>query len=84
MAGMTDYSHQSFNDMLTDLDNWLKNLVQVCELLEENEAQLKLDDYYWGNINHDVQQYLRQLLARNRLGNRVNSAQTGNLLENLG
>jgi hypothetical protein len=55
MAGMTDYSHQSFNDMLTDLDNWLKNLVQVCELLEENEAQLKLDDYYWGNINHDVQ-----------------------------
>ena len=33
-------------------------------------------------VNH--YQYLRQLLACNRLGNRVDSAQTGDLLENLG
>jgi hypothetical protein len=31
-----------------------------------------------------VKQYLRQLLAGNRLGRRMNSAQTSDLLENLG
>ena len=31
-----------------------------------------------------LNQYLRQLLAGSRLKNRVNSAQTGDLLENLG
>lgn len=53
MAGMTDYSHQSFEDMMTDLYDWVQNLAQVCEILENSEAELKANSY-WNNASYGV------------------------------
>ena len=53
MAGMTDYSHQSLEDMVADLQGWVKNLTQVCEVLEEGEAQLQEKDY-WKKVSYTV------------------------------
>lgn len=54
MVGMTDYSHQSFEDMVVDLRDWVNSLTQVCETLVRSEAQLKEKDY-WTKIGYDVQ-----------------------------
>jgi hypothetical protein len=58
MAGSTDYSHQSFDDMVEDLKDWLKSLKEVYGYLEENSSLLDKGDY-WKNVDYDVQATLR-------------------------
>jgi hypothetical protein len=58
MAGMTDYSHQSYDDMVVDLKNWVKNLREVCETLEKSRRKLDENDY-WERVGFNVRATLR-------------------------
>ena len=55
-AGFTDYSHQSFEDIVTDLNNWVKSLKETSEKLLKNiellekTGYLKKVDYDFKNI----------------------------------
>jgi len=46
IAGMTDYSHQSFNDILIDLQNSEKLVVEVIEVIESNIQKLEINGYW--------------------------------------
>jgi len=51
-AGMSDYSHQSFDDMLSDLKTWVNNLKQTSNILKGNVEKLK-ELKYWDKIPID-------------------------------
>lgn len=53
MEGSTNYSHQSFDDMVLDLQNWVKNLEEVCETMENSTSQLEKNGYL-GKIPYNV------------------------------
>ena len=45
-AGMTDYSHQSFNDILEDLDKGEKLVIELIEAIENNIKKLEPSGYW--------------------------------------
>ena len=53
-AGMTDYSHQSFGDMISDLKSWIKNLEEVNGILQNTIEKLK-QSKYWEKVDVDFQ-----------------------------
>jgi hypothetical protein len=53
MAGATDYSHQSLDDMISDLQDWIHSLNEVCELLQNSYSRLVEKDYL-KNVDDDV------------------------------
>lgn len=54
-AGMTDYSHQSLEDILRDLSNWFFTLQDVRAHLE-SEKQKLIENNYWEYVNVDFKQ----------------------------
>ena len=57
LAGMTDYSHQSLEDILADLHDWVTNLTQVCATLEKDVALLE-GKSYWEQVDYDIRSSL--------------------------
>jgi hypothetical protein len=53
-AGTTDYSHQSFEDMLEDLRELVKELEEVYKVLDSSLKQLE-ENNYWETVDFDVQ-----------------------------
>ena len=53
IAGATDYTHQSFVDILDDLHDWLESLFQVMTFLTEKTAELNASDYWQKNVTSD-------------------------------
>lgn len=53
-AGFTDYSHQSFKDIVMDLQIWIKNLMEVSDFLPTNIQKLK-ESKYWDSVNANFQ-----------------------------
>src|SRR5688572_26575135 len=51
-AGGTDYSHQSFKDILADLDDWVESLKHVIYSLSENKQKLEANNY-WLKVDYD-------------------------------
>lgn len=51
-AGGTDYSHQSFEDILTDLNQWVKSLKDTSAKLRDNIEKLE-ESGYWKNVDQD-------------------------------
>ena len=51
LAWMTDYSHQSFDDILTDLKNELKNLQIFIERLDKNLSESIATKYWITNVH---------------------------------
>ena len=49
-AGTTDYSHQSFDDIVNDLESELKNVAVFVEKIQNNIDKLKLNDYWSGSV----------------------------------
>lgn len=45
LAGFTDYSHQSFNDMIEDLELWIKTLSSTLGNLDDALRYIKERDY---------------------------------------
>lgn len=54
IAGSTDYSHQTFEDMMLDLNEWIENLHNVQTLFNENIKKLKEVDY-WKKVDCSFQ-----------------------------
>jgi hypothetical protein len=54
IAGMTDYSHQTFDDMFLDLQVWIKNLEEVTTIISKNIRKLK-ELEYWKKVDSDFQ-----------------------------
>jgi len=52
-AGMTDYSLQSLDEILSDLNVCKNNLTDLCNTLKQCEAQLK-NNGYWGHIHSSI------------------------------
>jgi hypothetical protein len=52
VAGMTDYSNQSFSDIGQDLTDWSKGLISYYQSINENIKKLK-SSKYWSNIDYD-------------------------------
>jgi len=48
-GGMTDYSHQSFNDIVRDLEDEQKNVTDFIKVIEEKISILKTNGY-WGKM----------------------------------
>lgn len=46
IAGMTDYSHQSFNDILEDLDRGEKLVTEIIAAVETNIKKLEISGYW--------------------------------------
>ena len=57
-AGFTDYSHQSFKDIVMDLQIWIKNLMEVSDFLLTNIQKLK-ESKYWDSVNANFQSLVR-------------------------
>ena len=56
-AGTTDYSPQSFDDLLLDLEAWAKNLKETSAFLPANIKKLK-ESKYWDKVDIDFQNIL--------------------------
>lgn len=52
MVGMTDYSHQTIDDMLVDLKEWNKSIKETLARFEKNIQELKVSGY-WNNADYD-------------------------------
>jgi len=52
-AGMTDYSHQTFQDILDDLNDWKAGLLSTTEFIDATVKQLQ-DNEYWINVPDDM------------------------------
>lgn len=48
-AGMTDYSHQSLNDIVEDLDREFRNVSAFIEVIEKN-IQILEENGYWSSV----------------------------------
>lgn len=53
LAGMTDYSHQTFQDILDDLDNWKTCLLETTDFIETAVMQLE-DMGYWSQVSYNM------------------------------
>lgn len=45
-GGMTDYSHQSFDDIIVDANSEIKNLTGFISMIEDNVNKLKITSYW--------------------------------------
>jgi len=52
LAGMTDYRHQTFEDMVLDLGKWVNGLGQVISIIKENINKLE-EAGYWDEVSYD-------------------------------
>ena len=52
LAGMTDYRHQTFEDMLSDLQEWVNSLEQTISIMNENIEMLE-EVGYWDEVPYD-------------------------------
>ena len=58
IAGTTDYSHQTLEDILNDLDEWLRNLKFVQDFLKEH-LQILQENGYWDDVIGELKSLLR-------------------------
>lgn len=53
IGGMTDYSHQSFNDIINDLEREEKNVTEFINQIEANIGKLNVSGYWDENVPDD-------------------------------
>ena len=53
MGGMTDYSHQSFNDIVEDLFKEYENITSFIDLIEGNLEKVKNNGYWKFKVSSD-------------------------------
>jgi hypothetical protein len=57
IAGATDYSHQSFSDIVEDLENFSKMSREVCEYIEKTVDAM--EEYWNKDIDYDLRGRLK-------------------------
>jgi len=53
LGGMTDYSHQSFDDIIKDLESEKNNTIAFIKIIEENIAKANENNYWNDNVPFD-------------------------------
>ena len=53
IGGMTDYNHQSFSDILKDLDDEKKRTISFRDTIQHNVDQLIANSYWQTNVPFD-------------------------------
>ncbi|GAQ15729.1 abort lactococcal phage infection AbiTii [Myroides odoratimimus] len=53
LGGMTDYSHQSFKDIVSDLENENKNVTAFINAIEDNITKVKTSGYWNQRVSSD-------------------------------
>lgn len=53
LGGMTDYSHQSFTDIVSDLESEQKNVTDFINAIEANLAKVKSSGYWRSKVSSD-------------------------------
>lgn len=53
LGGMTDYSHQSFRNIISDLEKEHKNVTDFINAIEANIAKVKIDGYWNQKVSSD-------------------------------
>jgi len=53
MGGMTDYSHQTFNDIVEDLEKELENITDFINAIETNVENVKSNGYWETKVPSD-------------------------------
>lgn len=61
IAGMTDFSHQTLDDIVKELENNLDSLEYVQNLLTTHQKTL-IDNGYWENVNGDFQDLIAYVM----------------------
>jgi hypothetical protein len=54
IAGMTNYEHQSIEDMKHDLRDWLSSLTEVLDFLTGSVDKLKTSGYWDKTVTYDI------------------------------
>jgi len=52
LAGGTDYRHQTFEDMVSDMRKWVNSLEEIIRVMNELVEKLK-DVEYWDGVDYD-------------------------------
>lgn len=58
MGGMTDYSHQSFNDIVTDLQNEVATVTDFINGISANIEKVKSSGYWGNKVSSDFTQII--------------------------
>lgn len=53
IGGITDYSHQSFDDIVNDLENELRNVISFSRQIEDNIDKVTKNGYWNNNVPFD-------------------------------
>jgi hypothetical protein len=53
IGGMTDYSHQTLQDIIGDIENEHKNVTKFIELIEQNVQSVTTSGYWRTNVHSD-------------------------------
>ncbi len=61
IAGATDYSHQTFRDVLDDLNDWKISLISTEEEINALIKQL-VDNGYWTTVPYDMKSLIAYAL----------------------
>src|SRR5262249_14753676 len=61
IAGATDYSRQSFDDMISDLKDWLKGLSETIEIFNAGIATIR-ESTTWDSVSDDMKILILQSL----------------------
>jgi hypothetical protein len=61
IVGGTDYSHQSFSEMMIDLQNWIRALNEDSVKLEQIIKSLE-EQKYWSKVNYDFRGLIHETL----------------------
>jgi len=85
-AGMTDYSHQSFEDLVEDLKAWINSLQDTQDLFRKNLDALQKSGY-WDNVIWNFKAHLAHTLkffetSQKELGEILNDIRTNEVQQN--
>ncbi len=65
IAGCTDYSYLTFEEIIRDLDRWLRMLIQVQEYLNKSTQKLK-EASYWSTVSISVKSIFEKSITFHR------------------
>lgn len=66
VGGMTDYSHQSFNDIISDLESEKENTIAFIKMIEEGIEKLNENKYWDNKVPYDFKSIVAYSLKHYR------------------
>lgn len=66
IGGMTDYSHQSFNDIISDLENEKENTIAFIAMIEEAVEKSNVNKYWDSKVPYDFKSIVAYSLKHYR------------------